>query len=101
MCRGSCRPWSRGAWKKLRVFDVAGDGIWTIEPGGSGARKIVARGRDVAVSPDASRIVFDLDGQLCLARVDGSDVRPITGLGRRFWTLNRSPSFSPDGKSLA
>ncbi len=52
---------------------------------------------NVDVAPDGSQITFDWNGDIWLAPVQGGTAKPLTRNPAR----DRSPRFSPDGKSLA
>src|SRR6266446_4347281 len=77
-------------------------GLWQISTIGGSPRKLSDDGREAAVSPDGSQIVF-LKGaassqELWLMRADGDQSRKIAGeLGDLF----RSPVWSADGKQIA
>jgi Tol biopolymer transport system component/DNA-binding winged helix-turn-helix (wHTH) protein len=77
-------------------------GLWQLSTIGGSPRKLSDQGREAAVSPDGSQIVF-LKGaaksqQVWLMRADGQQPRQIAGeLGDLF----RSPVWSADGKRVA
>ena len=77
-------------------------GLWQISTVGGSPRKLSDEGREAAVSPDGSQIVF-LKGaaksqELWLMRADGEQSRKIAGeIGELF----RSPVWSADGKQIA
>jgi len=77
-------------------------GLWQISTIGGSPRKLSEGGREAAVSPDGSQIVF-LKGaassqELWLMRADGDQPRKLAGeLGDLF----RSPVWSVDGKQIA
>ena len=52
---------------------------------------------NVDVAPDGSQITFDWNGDIWLAPIQGGTAKPLTRNPAR----DRSPRFSPDGKSLA
>jgi len=90
----------------ILVTSVAGPaqraGLWQVSTVGGSPRKLSDEGREAAVSPDGSQIVF-LKGaaksqELWLMRADGDQSRKIAGeLGDLF----RSPVWSADGKQIA
>jgi Tol biopolymer transport system component len=86
--------------------------ISTITPTGRGERLLIEDAAEPAWSPDGSRIVFtsirDRYGETCfhecspsgeiyVARADGTDLRRLT----RSQADDRSPSWAPDGRSIA
>ena len=77
-------------------------GLWQISTVGGSPRKLSDEGREAAVSPDGSQIVF-LKGaaksqELWLMRADGEQSRKIAG---EIGDLFRSPVWSADGKQIA
>jgi Tol biopolymer transport system component/DNA-binding winged helix-turn-helix (wHTH) protein len=77
-------------------------GLWQVSTVGGSPRKLSDEGRDAAVSPDGSQIVFLKGGarsqEVWLMRTDGEQSRKLVGdLGDLF----RSPVWSPDGKQIA
>jgi len=71
--------------------------IWIMNTDGSGARMILDRASDPAISPDGTKIAFyhHTDGMF-LANVDGSNARKYIGD-----TKARSPVWSHDGRWIA
>src|SRR6185369_9620844 len=77
-------------------------GLWQISTIGGSPRKLSDEGREAAVSPDGSQLVFLKGGassqELWLMRADGEQPRKLAGeLGDLF----RSPVWSGDGKQIA
>jgi Tol biopolymer transport system component len=80
-------------------FDVGGGGgaaIFSIAPDGGARERVVAGGREPAVSADGERIAYMRAGDLFTANRSGSDERRVTDTG----VVERSPSFAPGGNRL-
>jgi Tol biopolymer transport system component/DNA-binding winged helix-turn-helix (wHTH) protein len=77
-------------------------GLWQISTVGGSPRKLSDEGREAAVSPDGSQIVFLKGGarsqELWLMRADGQQSRKLAG---QLGDLFRSPIWSADGKQIA
>ena len=77
-------------------------GLWQGSTVGGSPRKLSDKGREAAVSPDGSQIVFLKGGvksqELWLMRADGEQSRK---LGGELGDLFRSPVWSADGKQIA
>jgi Tol biopolymer transport system component/DNA-binding winged helix-turn-helix (wHTH) protein len=77
-------------------------GLWQISTVGGSPRKLSDEGREAAVSPDGSQIVFLKGGassqELWLMRADGEQPRKLAG---QLGDLFRSPVWSTDGKQVA
>ena len=87
------------------VFDTAFSHrpqIFTIRADGTGLRQLthVAKGHTAGspeVSPDGTRIVFTVDGQIWVMKADGSAQQQLTG---QAGFVNQQPSWSPDGRKI-
>ena len=87
------------------VFDTAFSHrpqIFTIRPDGTGLRQLtrVVKGHAASspeVSPDGTRIVFTIDGQIWVMNADG---RAQLQLTRQAGFVNQQPSWSPDGRKI-
>src|SRR5262249_24041521 len=87
------------------VFDTAlshRPQIFAIRPDGTGLRQLtrVAKGHAASspeVSPDGTRIVFTIDGQIWVMNADG---RAQLQLTRQAGFVNQQPSWSPDGRKI-
>jgi Tol biopolymer transport system component len=76
--------------------------IFTIRPDGTGLRQLthVPKGHAASspeFSPDGTRIVFTIDGQIWVMNADGSAQRQLTG---QAGFVNQQPSWSPDGRKI-
>src|SRR5215467_4143095 len=88
------------------VFDTAFSHrpqIFTIRPDGAGLRQLthVARGHAAGspeFSPDGTRIVFTIDGQIWVRNADGNAQHQLTN---QAGFVNQQPSWSPDGHKIA
>ena len=74
--------------------------IWTVRPDGTDERPLV-KGSNARWSPDGSRFVFSApttrsDGDLFVARADGSVLRPLLSTPRVEWPN----AWSPDGRRI-
>jgi Tol biopolymer transport system component len=98
-------PASRPRWSPdgdSIVFSVVGHGIWAVPSVGGQPRRIVEDGSNADVSPHGRHIVFERGGEVFIAGIDGSDVRPLQGTRRQTPYPGESwPTFSPDGTSVA
>src|SRR5215475_10231835 len=88
------------------VFDTAFSHrpqIFTIRPDGTGLRQLthVPKGHAAGspeFSPDGTRVVFTIDGQIWVMNADGSAQRQLTN---QAGFVNQQPSWSPDGRKIA
>jgi Tol biopolymer transport system component len=98
------------------VFSIDGEGIWMVDPRGTGLTQISTIGGWAAFTPDGTQLVYACDGSDCpptnglfLMKADGSDApgirlttTPFTGGGQ----VNSegggdvNPAISPDGKTV-
>src|SRR5215813_7925702 len=86
------------------VFDTAFSHrpqIFTIRPDGTGLRQLtrVAKGHAASspeVSPDGTRIVFTIDGQIWVMNANGGAVKRLTDPNLEA----NSPDWSPDGRHI-
>jgi Tol biopolymer transport system component len=87
------------------VFDTAFSHraqIFTIRPDGTGLRQLthVTKGHAAGspeFSPDGTRIVFTVDGQIWVMNADGTGQHQLT---RQAGFVNQQPSWSPDGRKI-
>jgi eukaryotic-like serine/threonine-protein kinase len=83
------------------IFGAKGSGIWSVSPLGGNARRILDQGGNPNFSRDGSRLVYEREGVIWTAAVDGSGARQVDGVPRRFYNVPGGPAFSPDGASIA
>jgi Tol biopolymer transport system component/serine/threonine protein kinase len=102
--RGAHRPrWSpRG---DQIVYDVPGQGIWSVPPFGGTARQLTSQGFNANLSPDGGQLVYEVDAFLWTARADGTGSRRIAGGGgnaveKEYAFVESAPAFSPDGREV-
>lgn len=80
-----------------KIAYIHSSNIWTVNPDGSGKRKLTVDGRNAGPrwSSDGGRIAFTRDKNIWVMNADGSAKRQVTSLGR-----DLQPAWSPDGKQL-
>ena len=82
-----------------RVVYALGGELWSVAPNGSDRRRL-SRTRAIedepVLSPDGSRLAFEQNGRILVARSNGTAPRRVT-----VGPSDGSPSWSPDGRSLA
>jgi Tol biopolymer transport system component/predicted Ser/Thr protein kinase len=83
------------------VYDLAGQGIWSVSPLGGTPRRILASGFNPNFSADGWRLVYEEVEGLWTAGADGSDLRKVDGTPPLYYGLPRGPAFSPDGSQIA
>jgi len=84
------------------VFARRGQGLWSVPPLGGSARRLLEFGENPQFSTDGERLVFERNGhEIWTARADGSDARRVNGVPMSWYPGNLSPTFSPDGSSIA
>ena len=84
------------------VFARRGQGLWSVPPLGGNARRLLEFGENPQFSTDGERLVFERNGhEIWTARADGSDARRVNGVPMSWYPGNLSPTFSPDGSSIA
>jgi TolB protein len=113
---GGTLAYTRGAYRELgprgRVRDTYE--VWVMHPDGSGARRLAARARDPAYSPDGRRIAFASDrdengvlsygdsyffaNELYMIDADGSRPRRVTRTRAR---NELQPAWMPGGARIA
>jgi Tol biopolymer transport system component len=101
--RGAHRPrWSPEG--DTIVYDVAGKGIWSLPVAGGEPRQLLMDGFNPNLSPDGSRIVYEVDAYLWTARADGSDARRLgdgsSNLEKEYAFVGGTPAFSSDGREV-
>ena len=83
------------------VFARRGEGIWAVSAEGGAPEQLVAEGLNPDLSRDG-RLAFERDGELWVARADGTDQRRLEGVEPSYFSVvPRAPAFSPDGRSIA
>lgn len=83
------------------VFSRGGS-IWSVAPLGGPARKLIEDGSNPDWSGDGTRLVYEKDEQIWIAKSDGSDQRLVKGVPDADILLSpRSPALSPDGSKIA
>src|SRR6185436_14079941 len=85
------------------VYDVPGQGIWSVSATGGAARRIREDGFNANVSADGKQIVFEVDANLWSAAIDGSGARRVgegakNTLEKEYAFVESTPAFSPDGR---
>ena len=99
-------PASRPRWSAQGdwiAYSRVGNGIWSVASHGGEPRQIISDGRNVDLSRDGERLVFERAGEVLITGTDGSDTRVVWPHKRRLnpYYGDSWPTFSPDGKSIA
>jgi Tol biopolymer transport system component len=79
------------------VYDVPGQGIWSVPAGVGEPRQIVALGSHPNLSRDGAWLIYEWRSELFLAHGDGSGARAIPGVRLHFAFDSADPALSPDG----
>jgi dipeptidyl aminopeptidase/acylaminoacyl peptidase len=84
-----------GATIALTGPDATGQSIYTMNPDGTDVRRVLTRPylANPSWSLDGNQFAFDDGAQVSVANADGTNVRELVS--------GMSPSWSPDGKSIA
>ncbi len=82
------------------VYDVPGQGIWSVPAAGGKPRRIVALGFHPSLSRDGAWLVYEWRTELFLAHGDGSGARAIPGVHLHFAFNPAGPALSPDGTQV-
>jgi serine/threonine protein kinase len=101
--RGAHRPRWSPAGDRI-VYGVPAGGIWSVPTGAGDPRQLLREGFNPNLSPDGSRIVFEVEAHLWTARADGTEARRL-GDGRGLLEkehafVESTPAFSPDGREV-
>ena len=88
---------------KLLVGETGG-GIWSVsisQP--RSLARLVESGASARLSPDGSRLVLEREGRIWVGDSDGTNFVPLASPPPAFFArwVRQSPSFSPDGRSIA
>jgi Tol biopolymer transport system component len=82
------------------VYDVPGQGIWSMPAAGGEPRRIVALGYHPSLSRDGAWLVYEWRGELYLAHGDGGGARAIPGVHLHLAFGSADPALSPDGTQV-
>ncbi len=82
------------------VYDIPGQGIWSVPAEGGAPRRIVALGFHPSLSRDGIWLVYQWRSELYLAHGDGSGARVIPGVTLHFAFDAADPALSPDGTQV-
>jgi Tol biopolymer transport system component len=102
--RGAHRPrWSPKG--DQIVYDVPGQGIWSVPPGRGTARRLLEDGFNPNISPDGEQLVYEEGAYLWTARADGGGARRLgataeLALEKEYAFVESAPAFSADGREV-
>jgi Tol biopolymer transport system component len=90
-------------------YGSSNDGIFLMNPDGSGERQLLNQGQDPVFSPSGSQIAYGGDG-IGIVNADGSGARTVLanrnehgfsgGVSTAYAETNREPNWSPDGRQI-
>ena len=101
---GAHRPrWS--SRENQIVYDVPGEGIWSVPASGGEPRRLLREGYNPNVSRDGEQLVYEKDAELWAARADGSEARRVgagaeSAIEKEYAFVESTPAFSPDGREI-
>ncbi|CAN5581272.1 hypothetical protein BH10ACI1_BH10ACI1_10660 [soil metagenome] len=81
------------------VFE-SNNGIWTMNPNGSGRTQIAANGNYPKYSPDGAKIAFYRGDEVWLINADGSNERFVSVAGQLTFFRRYALSWSPDSTKI-
>jgi serine/threonine protein kinase len=82
------------------VLARRGEGIWTVGRLGGTPSRILAAGSNPNLSADGSRLVYEHEHRIWVARADGSGARLLGHVPAKYYSIPATPAFSPDGRRL-
>jgi Tol biopolymer transport system component len=90
--------WLRG---NAILYDVPGDGIWSVPAGGGRPLRVVERGFHASPSRDGRWLLYQDIGHLYLAHADGSGAQRVPGVDLHFAFTQAGAALSPDASQIA
>lgn len=82
------------------IYALRDEGIWTIAPVGGAPRRLVESGTNPNLSHDGRWLTWEAGQDIWIAEADGTNARRVDGVPRRYYSVPRLPSVSPDGSRI-
>ncbi len=92
---------SRPRWspRNDRIYYAQdGAGLWSVPPLGGVPTRLVEVGFNPSVSSDGARLVYERSREVWTANADGSQPRKVEGVPPQYYSVERRPAISPDGR---
>jgi Tol biopolymer transport system component len=92
---------SRPRWSPANdqiYFARAGAGLWSVPRLGGTATRLIDAGQNPSVSSDGTRLVYERGREVWIANADGSQPHKVEGVPAQYYSTERRPAISPDGR---